>query len=133
MNNLNEQVMALDLDNLSDEQRMWLHDLKNKAMVALWRKQLNVVRGGDYMDKYGSSLREENKRVMEQPSAPFRPLNRREEPFLRIPRIEHRAQSIANKIRRLWWNWSDALGQALWWVVAFMVFVGLVWIYGVSR
>lgn len=36
------------------------------------------------------------------------------------------------KIRRLWWNWSDDIGAALWMIVIFMVSV-MAWLcYGLK-
>lgn len=94
-------------------------------ITSFWRDMLSLIGADIYdveylegfmKDEYGSQVREENKEVMAEP---FRPLNRRIDPLLKVLREERRSQWV----RRMWWNFRDDVGIVLWLIVAVFVIV----------
>lgn len=122
-----DRVLALDMKNLTQEDVIYLHKLKNLAIVMQARIMLKHMKEeGSFMDddKYGSVYRENMKHSMEYPA------NRR--PRLRLIRpmnMDRRKRWL----RRIWWHWSEALGGFLW-LFAGTLAAALLWIaYGGFR
>lgn len=144
----NDQVLALDMDNLSQEEHDWLHELRNRAMlewgrVYMSRRGIPMRNEVDYgsitraqmneskeKEGYGTTHREEMMRSMEYPAKPQTPLQGKREGFLRVPVMDRRAPGLLMKLRRFWYHVNEDVGMFLWLVVGFMVAAGLWWVYG---